>query len=173
MLSETSRRDFLKNCGQLGLACTAACGLHSVASAADQGTAPVAPPKLPELHTRAYCGLICDDSCQLFRATRTNDAAAKRKVYDEWGWKTKFGMEFDPEKVFCYGCKSPGKPRSPAKAKCTVRACAIDRDLDCCIACKRLAACDKELWKNYADFKKQMVALQQPYVAAGAVTLID
>lgn len=173
MATLTSRRLFLKNCGRLGVACTAVCGLPALTSASDQGAAPAAPPKLPDLHTRAYCGLICDDSCELSHATRTNDPVAKRKVYNEWGWKAKYGIEFDPDKVFCYGCKSPGRPRSPNKIKCTVRACAIDRDLDCCIACRRLAGCDKELWKNYPDFKRQMVKLQQEYAAAGAVTIID
>jgi anaerobic selenocysteine-containing dehydrogenase len=59
MLPHTSRRAFLKNCGQFGVACTAACGLPALAAAADQGAA--TPPKLPELHTRAVCGLTLID----------------------------------------------------------------------------------------------------------------
>ena len=171
MLSSTSRRAFLKNCGQLGVAC-AACGLTSFASAAEPAPTPAAPAKLPELHTLAYCGLTCDNRCQLFKATAANDVAAKKKVFDEWGLKAKYGREFDPEKVFCYGCKSPGKPRNESKTKCTVRACAIEREFDSCLQCKGLAACDKELWKGWPDFHKNMIKAQEAYVAAGAFALI-
>ena len=98
------RREFLKLLSQFGAAC--ACGGMAVRLAADQ--AKPGGPKLPDLKTRAYCGLICDDSCPLFKATRTNDAAAKEKVYTEWKWKEKFGVEFNPDQVFCHGCKAPG-----------------------------------------------------------------
>jgi len=50
-----------------------------------------APKKLPDLKARAYCGLICGDWCELWKATRTNDLTAKQKVYAEWKWKEKFG----------------------------------------------------------------------------------
>ena len=155
------RREFLKLLSQFGAAC--ACGGMAVRLAADQ--AKPGGPKLPDLKTRAYCGLICDDSCPLFKATRTNDAAAKQKVYTEWKWKEKSGIEFNPDQVFCYGCKAPGKPENIPHSRCTVLKCSAARGFDSCVQCRKLADCDKDLWKNYPDFHQQMIKLQQMYAA--------
>ena len=159
------RREFLKLLSQFGAAC--ACGGMAVRLAADQAKpeGPAAPKKLPDLKTRAYCGLICDDSCPLFKATRTNDAAAKQKVYTEWKWKEKFGVEFSPDQVFCYGCKAPGKPENIPHSRCTVLKCSTERKLESCLECQKLAGCDKELWKSWPDFHQQMIKLQQMYAA--------
>jgi hypothetical protein len=163
------RREFLKLLGQLGTACVG-CALVANVSAAE--TAPGAPAKkLPPLKDRAYCGLVCNDQCEMFKATRTNDPAAKKAVYEKWKWKEKFGVEFDPEKVFCHGCKAPGKPQNVAHARCTALKCSVERGFESCLQCRKLAACDKELWKNWPDFWKQIQQLQQKYVAAGEVTL--
>ena len=43
--------------------------------------------------------------------------------------------------------------------------CSIERGFESCLQCRKLAECDKELWKNYPDFHKQMVELQQTYAA--------
>ena len=136
-----------------------------------QTGAPAPKKNLPELKSLAYCGLICNDSCPLFKATRTDDAAAKRKVYEEWKWKEKFGVDFDAALVFCYGCKAPGKPVNIAHSRCTVLKCTVERKLESCVQCRKLPDCDKELWKNYPDFHKQMVKLQQEYAAADGFAL--
>jgi hypothetical protein len=34
---------------------------------------------------------------------------------------------------------------------------------ECCIECKELTACDKELWKNYPQFKEKVLAIQKTY----------
>jgi len=163
-----ARREFLRRLGELGAVC-AGCSLAVRLSAgtttADAASAAPAP-KLPDLKDRAYCGLICGDWCELWRATKSGDPAAKRAVYERWKWQEKFGVGFDPEKVFCHGCKAPGKPVNLAHARCTVLPCASARGFDSCLQCRRLAACDKELWKNYADFHRKMVQLQQDYIAA-------
>ena len=165
------RREFLKLLSRFGAAC--ACGSMAVRLAAEQATpgGPAAPQKLPELKTLAYCGLICDDRCPLFKVTRTNDAAAKQKVYEEWKWKEKFGIEFNPDQVFCYGCKAPGKPENIPHSRCTVLKCSAARGFDTCVQCRKLADCDKDLWKNYPDFHKQMVKLQQAYAATDGFIL--
>jgi hypothetical protein len=159
------RREFLRLFGQFGVVC--ACGGMAARLAAEQTQAGEPAPKkeLPELKALAYCGLICDDRCLLFKATRTNDAAAKQKVYEEWKWKERSGLEFNPDLVFCYGCKTPDKPVNMFHAKCTVLKCSVDRKLESCVQCQKLAGCDKELWKNYPDFHQQMVKLQQAYAA--------
>ena len=161
------RRAFLKLCGQLGVACCCGCGLARAAAETKPGAG-----KLPDLKSRAHCGLICNEQCQLFKATVTNDPAAKEKVFKEWGWKEKFGMEFDPAKVYCHGCKPGDKPLNVAEAKCTVRKCNRERGLESCLQCRSLAACDKDLWKNWPKFREQMVQLQQEYLATGAVQFV-
>lgn len=60
-----------------------------------------------------------------------------------------FNVDFDPARVFCYGCKPKDKPLSINVNACTVRKCAIEKGIDCCIECTGLTACEKELWKNY------------------------
>ncbi len=162
------RREFLKRLGQLGAAC-AGCALAARLSADDTPSGAAAVSKPPELKTRAYCGLICGDWCELWKATRSGDPAAKRAVYEKWKWKEQFGIEFDPAQVFCHGCKAPGQPVNIAQARCTVLKCSVERGFDSCLQCQRLAACAKDLWKNYPDFRKQMLKLQQDYVAQGVV----
>jgi hypothetical protein len=172
MLSPLPRREFLKLLSQLGVAC--ACGAAAVRLAAEEvkTNEPAAAKKLPELKTRAYCGLVCGDWCELFRATKADDPAAKRAVYAKWKWKEKFGVEFDPSQVFCYGCKAAGRPVNIAHSRCTVLKCSVERGLESCLQCKQLAECDKELWKNYPEFRKKMVELQQAYAATEGLQLI-
>lgn len=159
------RREFLSLCGQLGVACTCGCLAVRLATAAEIPGATAAPGKRPDLKSRAYCGLICGDWCELYKATRMNDPAAKEKVYHAWKWKEKFGVELNPDQVFCHGCKAPGKPENVAHARCTVLKCSVARGLESCLQCRKLADCDKDLWKNYPDFHTRMVKLQQEYAA--------
>jgi hypothetical protein len=170
MKTSLPRRDFLKYCGEIGATC-ACCGF--VNRLAAEGAAPAQPaaPKLPDLKDRAYCGLICDNSCPLFKATQSNDPVAKKAVYEQWKWKEKFGVEFEADQVFCHGCKAPGKPVNIAHAKCTTLKCCVGRKLESCLQCGKLAGCDKELWKNWPDFKKHIEKLQRDYVAAGRFEL--
>ena len=170
MQAPLPRRAFLKLCGQLGVAGCCSCSLAFAGEDAKPGQPPAR--KLPALKTLAYCGLVCGERCELFKATVANDTAAKEKVFKEWGWKEKFGMEFDPARVFCHGCKPGDKPLNVAESKCTVRQCTRERGLESCIQCGKLAACDKELWKNWPKFKQHMEKLQQQYLAAGAVQLV-
>jgi hypothetical protein len=165
------RREFLKRLSQFGATC--ACGCLALRLAADDAKPGEMAPKKqrPDLKSRAYCGLICNDSCPLFKATRTNDDAAKAKVYAEWKWKERFGVEFDPTQVFCHGCKAPGKPANIAHGKCTVLKCTAERKLESCLECAKLARCDKELWQNYPDFRKQMLRLQQEFAATDGFKL--
>jgi len=136
-----------------------------------EAPAPVAAPKLPDLKDRAYCGLICDNSCPLFKATKANDPVAKKTVFEKWKWKETYGIEFDPNQVFCHGCKAPGKPENVAHTRYTVLKCCVGRKLESCLPCGKLAGCDKDLWKNWPDFKKQIEKLQRDYVAAGRFEL--
>jgi Protein of unknown function (DUF3795) len=159
------RREFLRQCARWGVA--GACGcLVARLRAADP--APAAPKKLPALEDRAWCGLICGDWCPLYKATRADDAAAKEKIYREWKWKEKFGVEFEPAQVFCHGCRVPaGKPANVVQQRCTVLECCGRRGLASCLQCRKLAGCEQALWKDYPDFRRQMLELQRQYVAEG------
>lgn len=168
MQAPLPRRAFLKLFGQLGVACCCSC---SLARAADEAKPKAG--RLPDLKARAHCGLLCNDRCPLFKATVANDTAAKEKVYKEWGWQEKYGVGFDPAVVFCHGCKpADNKPLNLSEARCTVRKCNRERGLETCLQCRQLAACDKELWRDWPKFKTQMEKLQQEYLAAGAVQLV-
>jgi hypothetical protein len=82
--------------------------------------------------------------------------------------KERFGVtEFDPDKIFCFGCKITDKPVGIRLQKCDVRNCAIDKKLDSCIECKELSACEKDLWKKFPDFKKAVIKMQSDYLKAG------
>ncbi|HUJ42374.1 MAG TPA: DUF3795 domain-containing protein [Opitutaceae bacterium] len=171
MHSPLPRREFLKCLSSFGATCVSSCvALRLAAEEAKPGES-AAQEKLPDLKNRAYCGLICGDWCELFKATKAGDPAAKRAIYEKWGWKEKFGVDFAPDRVFCYGCKAPGKPENIAHAQCTVLKCCVARRLESCLECTRLAVCDKKLWQNYPDFRQQMLKLQQKYAATDGFKL--
>jgi hypothetical protein len=167
-----NRREFLSRTTGFGLACACGCSLALVADAEEPASKSAPGPSTRPLRSRAYCGLICNDRCPLRKATVAEDATAKKAVFEKWKWHEKFGVEFDPAKVFCYGCKPDGKPRSIAMNACTVRSCATDRGLESCLQCTRLAECDKDLWQNSPDFRKRMQKVQAEYVTAGVFTLV-
>jgi len=80
-------------------------------------------------------------------------------------YKEKHGVDFDAEKIFCWGCKTKDKPLGITISKCTVRNCAIKKGYDCCIECNNLVKCEFELWKNFPDFHKQVLEMQKTYMA--------
>jgi len=162
MESQKSRRRFLEDCAKFGGACCAllAWSRHLPAEggpqeAKDQGKKPI------DLKQLAYCGIPCVQTCELYKATLENDVKMKQLIYEKWHWKKKFGIEFDPEKVFCYTCKPGDKPKKAGMDACTVRNCAMANGAESCVQCSNLAACDKELWKTWPEaleFAKKMQA---------------
>jgi hypothetical protein len=162
MNSLLDRRHFIKNCSL----CCSFFLCYPKTFAFQENQQPVEHEKKaadPEKLT--YCGFKCDDNCELLKATKDNNIELKKKVYENWEWKKTYGIEFDADKVFCYGCKIEDKPYNLIIQKCTVRKCTIDRKLSSCIQCKKLKGCDKELWSRFPDFKKQIEKLQEDYVA--------
>jgi hypothetical protein len=118
---------------------------------------------LIELSERCYCGYICPDDCKLLRGTLENNEELLKEAYKEWEMKERLNVDFDPEVVFCYKCKNPEKPEGIVLKKCTVRKCVMEKELECCIECKELADCDKELWTRFPDFHKSVIELQAKY----------
>jgi anaerobic selenocysteine-containing dehydrogenase len=164
MKADSNRRQFIKTCSAFCAGCAFFLHSNRIAAADDAGSKPEIAPD-PNEHT--YCGYQCSDECKLYKATITNDEALKKEAYAEWQMKERYGMEFDPEQVFCYKCKADDKPMSRILQKCTVRHCARGKELSACFQCKDLKTCDKELWQRFPDFKKHVTGLQEKYVTLG------
>ena len=75
----------------------------------------------------------------------------------------RFGVEFDEEQAICYSCKELDKPEGIVLKRCTVRACAREKELDCCIECDELKTCDKKLWSRFPQFHDKVVEVQEKY----------
>jgi hypothetical protein len=82
---------------------------------------------------------------------KTEEMTMKRKktVYGQWEMKRKFGVDFDPDKIFCYGCKPGDMPLKVGMAECPVRVCSMADGLESCVQCLDLAACDKAFWARF------------------------
>ena len=120
--------------------------------------------QIPDPKKLNYCGYTCPKDCVVLEASVKNDVELKKKAYETWEMKERFGVaEFDAEKIFCFGCKTTDKPVGIRLQKCDVRNCAIDKKLDSCIECKELSACEKDLWKKFPDFKNAVIKMQSEY----------
>lgn len=161
MKTDLKRRDFVNACLKAGIAC---CALSYGTKLTGNNVVPKQDIK-PDPKTLNYCGYKCTPECPLLKATVENNTELKKKAYDQFKFKEKFNIEFDPDKVFCYGCKLKDKPLSiPVKA-CTVRSCVIAKGYECCIQCDGLAKCDKELWTSFPKFKESVIEMQKKYRA--------
>ncbi len=158
MKTNLKRRAFVNTCFKAGVAC---CALSYGPALLAQDTAKKQDGK-PDPKKLEYCGYKCPDGCPLKKGTLENDPELKKKAWTDFKYKEKYNMDFDPEKVFCYGCRTD-KPLGMPVRSCTVRACVIAKGYDCCIQCDTLGECDKELWKNYPDFKKAVIEMQKKY----------
>jgi hypothetical protein len=167
MNHKQSRRSFLGQCAKCGGACCALLALGRILPAQESApTKPEQDKKPLDLKALAYCGIpqaYCETRCELFKATRENDVKLKRAVYDQWGMKKKFGIDFEADKIFCFGCKPGDKPLKVGMAECEVRTCPISHGLGSCVQCGGLASCDKAFWKEWPVAYAQIKQLQARY----------
>jgi len=112
-----------------------------------------------------YCGYQCPQDCPFLKGTLENNVELKKQAYEQWQIKERYGMDFDPETIFCYGCKTADKPEGVVLKQCTVRNCVMEKKLECCIQCAELAQCDKELWSRFPDLKTYMIEQQKKFNA--------
>ena len=136
------------------------CGLCVCAQfpfAAYAGDGPIDPKKLN------FCGYKCPKDCKFLKGTLDNNVELKQEAWKLWHIEERFGLEFDEKQAICYGCKELDKPEGIVLKNCTVRDCAREKELDCCIECDELPACDKDLWRRFPKFKEQVVELQVKY----------
>ena len=99
-------------------------------------------------------------------ATINDDSEQKKVCFEGWGIEERYGIKYDEEISFCYGCKAEGKPEGVVVSECTVRSCVIEKEMDCCIECKELRTCDKDLWTRFPDFYDGVKKLQLKYFEA-------
>ena len=159
MKTNLQRRDFLSKFCMTGFACCAFMpGSQLLASESTISMNGKIDPKAME-----YCGYKCPADCPLKKGTVENNVELKKKAYEIFKIKEKFGVEFDADKIFCWGCKPVDKPLGITVKGCTVRNCAIGKGIDCCVQCNELTQCKKELWENFPDFKKAVIKMQDEY----------
>src|SRR5680860_42800 len=67
--------------------------------------------EIPDPKKINYCGYTCPKDCKLLEASIKNDPVLKKEAYEIWEMKERFGVtEFDPDKIYCFGCKTTDKP---------------------------------------------------------------
>ena len=119
--------------------------------------------KVPNPAELNYCGYKCPDNCPFRVASEKNDPKLKKEAYDQWNIKETRGVDFEADKIFCFGCKNKEKPEGIVLTGCTVRSCAIEKKLDSCVQCEELAECKKDLWDKFPKFKEQVIKMQEVY----------
>lgn len=160
MKSELNRRAFIADCMKAGALC---CAMPYCSSLVAQDPLKNQDAK-PDPKKLEYCGYRCPAGCTLKKGTLENNIELKKKAYAEFRFREKYGIDFSPEKVFCYGCKSAGdKPISLPVNACTVRKCVMDKGYESCIQCDGLVKCEKELWSSLPKFRETVIEMQKKY----------
>lgn len=162
MNNTLNRRNFFKKTTQISMAC---CGLMAASRMEAFGNL-FLDGEIPNPKLLNYCGYTCPDGCEFKKASLENDPVLKKEAFDAWKINERYGIEFEADKVFCFGCKNTGKQDGVVTANCTVRTCVMEKDLECCIECDELADCDKELWSRFPKFKEKVIEMQQTYLEA-------
>ena len=153
-----SRREFLATGSKLGMACGFACLCPMSRLAAQDSYSSIPDPK--KLN---YCAYVCSADCALKVAGESDDVELKRAAYKQWKIKERYGLEFDPDQIFCHGCKTEEAEAGAAVGNCPVRKCAMERQLNGCIECWDLKTCDMELWKESPSFHNRVIRMQERY----------
>ena len=114
--------------------------------------APVEKPKA--LEDLAYCGYDCQQECQLYKATQTNDLEVKQATAKRWA--EKYGVTLKPEEVACDGCRSKtGRLGYHCGHLCEVRKCGLSRKIKSCAVCADFPSCDKQLWNGWPEMRRR------------------
>lgn len=94
----------------------------------------------------AYCGLDCAE-CPAYIAMMTNDDELRQTTAEKWN-NPDFPVSL--EDISCVGCKTEGEEHFKWCDKCSVRACASERNVETCAHCDDYV-CDKlEEWLSFA-----------------------
>ena len=111
-----------------------------------------------------YCCYECKpEQCPLLKASLANDAEGKKEIIAKW--REKYGRDFTPDEVFCFGCKVEPARQGFAVRNCDVRACVVEKKLVSCAHCRELADCKRQLWVNYPKFREKVLEIQKQVLA--------
>jgi hypothetical protein len=157
------RRNFLSTGARTGVALCGLCACGGVPGFLWAGEGTEGEKIDPKV--RNFCGYICPEDCKFLNGTLNDDVELKKQAWKVWKIEERFDLEFDEAQAICYGCKELDKPQGVVVSRCDVRACAQEKQHDCCIECEELTACDKDLWRRFPDFKKQVIEMQVKYQA--------
>jgi len=163
MKSQLKRREFFKTCAQGCIACCAILATPNLFSM-DHGLPFLPPGEKPDPKKLNYCGYTCPPDCPFKEATLKDDLELKKKSWENWKIKERYGKDFDEKTAYCYGCKDETHPPGAVMENCTVRSCTISKGLNCCIECNELPSCEKDLWKRFPEFYEEVKKLQQQYL---------
>jgi len=158
------RRTFLSTGARAGVTLCGICVCSQFPGLAHAGDS-VAEKELIDPKKLNFCGYTCRDDCTFLRGTLNDDIEIKVEAWKAWSIEERYGLKFDADQAICYGCKSLDKPEGVVLARCTVRSCAREKELDCCIECDGLPNCDRDLWSRFPKFHDQVVDMQKKYRA--------
>lgn len=157
MKTQSNRRSFIRNSALTGCTLLVAGKLSAFTFPEDE---------IPNPKELNYCGYKCPKDCQFLEASVKNDTELKKKAYETWKIKEHYNIDFDAKTSVCFGCKNTDKPAGVVLSNCTVRSCAINKDIDSCIQCNTLKTCDKDLWTRFPDFHQSVIKMQTVYFEA-------
>ncbi|MBN1119113.1 MAG: DUF3795 domain-containing protein [Bacteroidales bacterium] len=164
MKPDSNRRKFLKKGICAGLGC-AMIGLTLKAGNTTFYNSLFDGEEKPDPKKLNYCGYSCPQDCQFLNASKKNDSQLKKEAYKTWHIKERYGLEFDADTMFCFGCKNDKEKEGAVVKLCPVRKCAQEKELDCCIECEELSKCEKELWEMFPDFHKAVIEMQKIHLS--------
>jgi hypothetical protein len=163
MKEKIRRREFLAKSCRTGMA---GCALLLCGNAVAMNSLLGPDDEIPDPKKLNYCGYTCPEKCEFLIATLEDDEEKKKECYEGWAIKERYGLDYDPKTSFCYGCKTKDKPEGVVVSECTVRKCVKEKGLDCCIECKELTSCDKDLWVRFEEFYEGVKKMQKKYQEA-------
>jgi hypothetical protein len=161
-MKRTNRRNFILKCSFACLGCTPFINLLN-GKALDNLQLLVDTDKTIDPKKLNYCGYTCPKDCKVYQASINNDEDLKKEAFKLWKIEERHGIKFDAGNFYCYQCKNTIEPKGVIQEQCTVRHCAIDKGLDCCIECQELRNCKEDLWKRFPDFHESVIKLQVEY----------
>jgi Protein of unknown function (DUF3795) len=162
MKNKLTRRNFLRSTTVAGFA---SCGLlfgGQMKALANMGNL-LEEDEIIDPTKLNYCGYVCPPDCKFKKASVENDTTLLREAYNIWDLKKRYNIDFNPETVYCFGCKTSTEPVGDYLTSCTVRICSKEKEYDSCIQCNELANCDKALWKKFPKFHEQVIEMQTKY----------
>jgi hypothetical protein len=112
-----------------------------------------------------FCGIICSD-CPVFKATRKNDDAERRRVSELF--TRQYGQEYESKDMNCDGCVVDGKRIFSYCSACEVRQCGRKRRIKNCAYCATYP-CKKldEIFKAYPKAKQTLEGMCLPFSRRG------